>query len=156
MPMGANEVWLFRIVHQERGKPAQGVTVTVLDRAGNAEGHWVSDADGTVTIPRRDTVKLRLRVGLRSEEPIELATATLGEGPTPLAAPTQLPPTIGSIGHSGERAVRDAPAAQPPPPRAAEQPAVHVHVLYFQRLQHVHYRGPGARSPIPGAATPTP
>jgi len=46
MTMGANEVWLFRIVHQDTGKPAQGVPVTVLDRAGNAEGHWVSDADG--------------------------------------------------------------------------------------------------------------
>ncbi len=156
MTMGANEVWLFRIVHQDTGKPAQGVPVTVLDRAGNAEGHWVSDADGTVTIPRRDTVKLRLRVGLRSEEPIELATATLGEGPTPLAAPTQLPPTIGSIGHSGERAVRDAPAAQPPPPRAAEQPEVPGHVLYFQRLVMFAERAAGARSPMPGGASPSP
>ena len=134
MTIGANDVWVFRIVHQDTGKPAQGVPVTVLDRAGNAEGHWVSDADGTVAIPRRETVKLRLRVGLRSEDPIELATATLGEGPTPLAAPTQLPPTIGSIGHVGERPARDAPAAQPPPPRAAEQPEVPGHVLYFQRL----------------------
>jgi len=155
MTMGANEVWLFRIVHQDTGKPAQGVPVTVLDR-GNAEGHWVSDADGTVAIPRRDTVKLRLRVGLRSEEPIELATATLGEGPTPLAAPTQLPPTIGSIGHSGERAVRDAPAAQPPPPRAAEQPEVPGHVLYFQRLVMFAERAAGARSPMPGGASPSP
>jgi len=80
MTTGANDVWVFRIVHQDTGKPAQGVPVTVLDRAGNAEGHWVSDADGTVAIPRRETVKLRLRVGLRSEDPIELATATLGEG----------------------------------------------------------------------------
>jgi len=148
MAMGANEVWVFRIVHQDTGKPAQGVPVTVLDRAGNAEGHWVSDADGTVAIPRRDTVKLRLRVGLRSEEPIELATATLGDGPTPLAAPTQLPPTIGSIGHSGERAVRDAPAAQPPPPRAAEQPEVPGHVLYFQRLV-MFAEMPGGASPSP-------
>src|SRR5260370_29214254 len=150
MPMGATEVGLFRIVNQERGKPAQGVTVTVLDRAGNAEGHWVSDADGTVAIPRRDTAKRRLGVGLRSEEPIELARATLGEGPTPLAAPTQLPPTIGSIGHSGERAVRDAPAAQPPPPRAAEQPEVPGHVLYFQRLVVLSARAPRAPSPMPG------
>src|SRR6059036_744095 len=148
MTTGANDVWVFRIVHQDTGKPAPGVPVTVLDRAGNAEGHWVSDADGTVAIPRRDTVKLRLRVGLRSEEPIELATATLGDGPTPLAAPTQLPPTIGSIGHSGERAVRDAPAAQPPPPRAAEQPEVPGHVLYFQRLV-MFAEMPGGASPSP-------
>src|SRR3989475_2672555 len=134
MTTGANDVWLFRIVHQDTGKPAPGVPVTVLDRAGNAEGHWVSDADGTVAIPRRETFKLRIRVGLRSEDPIELATATLGEGPTPLAAPTQLPLTIGSISHPVERPGREAPAAQPPPPRAAEQPEVPGHVLYFQRL----------------------
>src|SRR6266700_1188394 len=89
MTTGANDVWVFRIVHQDTGKPAPGVPVTVLDRAGNAEGHWVSDADGTVAIPRRETLRLRIRVGLRSEDPIELATATLGEGPTPLAAPTR-------------------------------------------------------------------
>src|SRR5713226_9987612 len=123
MTMGANEVWLFRIVHQDTGKPAPGLPVTVLDRAGNAEGHWVSDADGTVAIPRRDTVKLRLRVGLRSEEPIELSTATLGEGPTPLAAPTHLPLTIGS---GGERAAREPHAVQPP--RPAEQAEVPGHV----------------------------
>src|SRR5256885_2082009 len=72
MTTGANDVWVFRIVHQDTGKPAPGVPVTVLDRAGNAEGHWVSDADGTVAIPRRETLKLRIRVGLRSEDPIEL------------------------------------------------------------------------------------
>jgi len=151
MTTGANDVWVFRIVHQDTGKPAQGVPVTVLDRAGNAEGHWVSDADGTVAIPRRDTVKLRLRVGLRSEDPIELATATLGEGPTPLAAPTQLP-TIGSIGHVGERPARDAPAAQPPPPRAAEQPEVPGHVLYFQRLVMFAERAGATRAATAGGA----
>ena len=75
MTNGAKDVWLFRIVHQDTGKPAQGVPVTVLDRAGNAEGHWVSDADGTVAIPRRETPRLRIRVGLRSEDPIELICA---------------------------------------------------------------------------------
>jgi len=69
MTTGANDVWLFRIVNQDTGRPAQGVPVTVLDRAGNAEGHWVSDADGTVAIPRRETPRLRIRVGLRSEDP---------------------------------------------------------------------------------------
>src|SRR5437870_12453198 len=106
--MAVGDVWLFRSVHPDTGTPAQGVPVTVLDRGGNAAGHWVSDADGIVAVPRRDTPRLRLRVGLRSEDPIELATATLGDEPTPLAAPTQLPPstgTIGSIGVSGERPV---------------------------------------------------
>src|SRR5256885_9119285 len=153
MTTGANDVWVFRIVHQDTGKPAPGVPVTVLDRAGNAEGHWVSDADGTVAIPRRETPKLRIRVGLRSEDPMELATATLGEGPTPLAAPTQLPPTIGSIGLAGERVGRDAPAAQPPPPRAAEQPEVPGHVLYFQRLVMFAER-PAATRPPPGGWGP--
>src|SRR5213079_2057653 len=151
MTTGANDVWVFRIVHQDTGKPAPGVPVTVLDRAGNAEGHWVSDADGTVAIPRRETLKLRIRVGLRSEDPIELATATLGEGPTPLAAPTQLPPTIGSIGHSGERPAREAPAAQPPPPRAAEQPEAPGHVLYFQRLVMFAERSSATRPSTAGA-----
>src|SRR5256712_4693289 len=150
MTTGANDVWVFRIVHQDTGKPAPGVPVTVLDRAGNAEGHWVSDADGTVAIPRRETLKLRIRVGLRSEDPIELATATLGEGPTPLAAPTQLPATIGSIGHAGERPGRDAPSAQPPPPRGAEQPEAPGHVLYFQRLVLFRERAAATR-PATGA-----
>src|SRR5205823_14418858 len=74
------DVWVFRIVHQDTGKPAQGVPVTVLDKTGNPAGYWVSEADGTVTIPRRDVAKLRLRVGLRNEEPIELVTASLREG----------------------------------------------------------------------------
>src|SRR5256886_12870595 len=150
MATGANDVWVFRIVHQDTGKPAPGVPVTVLDRAGNAEGHWVSDADGTVAIPRRETLKLRIRVGLRSEDPIELATATLGEGPTPLAAPTQLPATIGSIGHGGERPMRDAPGAPPLPPRA-EQPEVPGHVLYFQRLVMFAERPAAARPATAGA-----
>src|SRR3989475_4457640 len=150
MTTGPNDVWVFRIVHQDTGKPAPGVPVTVLDRAGNAEGHWVSNADGTVAIPRRETLKLRIRVGLRSEDPIELATATLGEGPTPLAAPTQLPATIGSIGHAGERPGRDAPSAQPPPPRGAEQPEAPGHVLYFQRLVMFGERAAATR-PATGA-----
>ncbi|HEX4575012.1 MAG TPA: hypothetical protein VH158_07760 [Gemmatimonadales bacterium] len=126
MTNGPKAVWLFQIVHQDTGKPAQGVPVTVLDSAGNPAGYWVSDADGTVAIPRRDTAKLRLRVGLRNEDPIELATATLGDSPTPLAAPTQLPPTVGTGGE------RDPPV--PAPSRPLDHPEVPGHVLYFQRL----------------------
>src|SRR3989441_11485094 len=141
MTTGANDVWVFRIVHQDTGKPAPGVPVTVLDRAGNAEGHWVSDADGTVAIPRRETLKLRIRVGLRSEDPIELATATLGEGPTPLAAPTQLPPAAAAGGE------RQALPATPPPPTPAEQTEVPGHVLYFQRLAMFAERAPAPPGP---------
>ena len=136
MTSGAKDVWLFRIVHQDTGKPAQGVPVTVLEKSGNAAGYWVSDAEGIVAIPRRDTARLRIRVGLRSEDPIELTTATLADGPTPLAAPTQLPP---SLSLSSERSTRDlTPPAQagpaPSPTRSAEQPELPGHVLYFQRL----------------------
>jgi len=141
MATGAKEVWVFQIVHQDTGKPAQGVPVTVLDASGNAAGYWVSDADGTVAIPRRDTPRLRLRVGLRNEEPIELATATLGEGPTPLAAPTQLPPAAAAGGE------RQALPATPPPPTPAEQTEVPGHVLYFQRLAMFAERAPAPPGP---------
>lgn len=144
MSPAANAVWTFRIVYPDTGKPAQGVPVTVLDATGNAAGHWVSDADGLVSIPRRDTPRLRLRVGLRSEEPIELATATLGDEPTPLAAPTQLPPAAATPGDRPERIDRPsrapqpgepAPAPAPPAPaRPPEAPDVPGHVLYFHRL----------------------
>ncbi len=139
MASGAKDVWVFQIVHQDTGKPAQGVPVTVLDKSGNPAGYWVSDADGTVTIPRRDTPTLRLRVGLRNEDPIELATATLGDGPTPLAAPSQLPPTIAA---GGERVEREPQPAQPA--RPADPSEVPGHVLYFQRLALFPERASGA------------
>src|SRR5881628_2146576 len=123
------DVWVFRIVHQDTGKPAQGVHVTVLDKTGNPAGYWVSEADGTVTIPRRDVAKLRLRVGLRNEEPIELLTASLGEGPIDLAAPTWLPQAPSGASERGPR--EPGPTATP---RPAEPHDVPGHVLYFQRL----------------------
>src|SRR2546430_8366201 len=60
MAAGMKQVWVFRIVHQDTGKPAQGVPVTVLEPSGNAAGYWVSEADGTVAIPRRDRKSTRL------------------------------------------------------------------------------------------------
>src|SRR2546426_12258113 len=97
----SKDVWVFRIVHQDTGKPAQGVPVTVLDATGNPAGYWVSAADGTVAIPRRDVARLRLRVGLRNEEPIELAAAGLrGEAPDP-AAPRWVRLLPGAAGHPG-------------------------------------------------------
>jgi len=121
------EVWVFRIVNQDTGKPAQGVPVTVLDEVGNPAGYWVSEPDGTVAIPRRDGARLRLRVGLRNEEPIELATATLGDGPTDLAAPSWVPLSQGS-------SEREHAAAPPAGSRPTEQQEIPGHILYFQRL----------------------
>jgi len=121
------EVWVFRIVNQDTGKPAQGVPVTVLDDTGNPAGYWVSEADGTVSIPRRDGARVRLRVGLRNEEPIELATATLRDGPTDLAAPSWVPVAPGA-------AEREHTVPPPGAARPAEQQEIPGHVLYFQRL----------------------
>src|SRR5438445_702821 len=143
------QVWVFRIVHQDTGKPAQGVPVTVLEPSGNAAGYWVSEADGTVSIPRRDAPKLRLRVGLRTEDPIELDTATLGDQPIPLAAPSRLPPTSGGTRDTGER---DLQAGSPPPPRGAEPHDVPGHVLYFQRLVLFADRAPAAPAARDGVA----
>jgi hypothetical protein len=129
MISGVKDIWLFRIVHQDTGKPAQGVPVTVLDGSGNPAGYWVSEADGTVTIPRREGARLKLRVGLRNEEPIELNTATLADGPTDLAAPSWVP--LNAPG-TGERSEREHVVTAAP--RAAEPHEVPGHVLYFQRL----------------------
>jgi len=129
MTSGVKDFWVFRIVHQDTGKPAQGVPVTVLDGSGNPAGYWVSEPDGTVKIPRREGPRVRLRVGLRNEEPIELTTATLRDGPTDLAAPSWVPFTPSS---AGERVERERVVA--PVPRPAEQHEVPGHVLYFQRL----------------------
>src|SRR2546428_571647 len=114
MAAGMKQVWIFRIVHQDTGKPAQGVPVTVLEPSGNAAGYWVSEADGTVAIPRRDVPKLRLRVGLRTEDPIELDTATLGDEPIPLAAPSRLPPPSGGTPDVDGRWRREAEARERP------------------------------------------
>ena len=70
--MSPKDIWVFRIVQQDTGKPAPGVPMTVLDQAGNPLAHLASDAEGVVQLPRRPGPRLRLRVGLRSEEPIEI------------------------------------------------------------------------------------
>src|SRR2546421_10964556 len=99
-----------------------------------------------VAVPRRDILKLRLRVGLRSEDPIELATATLGNEPTPLAAPSQLPPTTGGAGERVVRELQAVPPSQGPgaPPRGPDPVEVPGHVLYFQRLAMFAERAPTA------------
>ena len=148
MTSGVKDIWLFRIVHQDTGKPAQGVPVTVLDASGNPAGYWVSEADGTVTIPRREGTRLKLRVGLRNEEPIELDTATLRDGPTDLAAPSWVP--LNAPG-TAERAEREHVVTAAP--RPAEPHEVPGHVLYFQRLAMFAERGsPPAPGPVDNVA----
>ena len=82
--------WTFRIVDQDTGAALSGVPVTVLDAANRSAGFWVSDADGVVQIPKHDGSRLRLRVGLRSEDTIELDARSLPDEPVPLAAPKGL------------------------------------------------------------------
>jgi len=82
--------WTFRIVDQDTGAALSGVPVTVLDAANRSAGFWVSDADGVVQIPKHDGNRLRLRVGLRSEDTIELDARSLPDEPVPLAAPKGL------------------------------------------------------------------
>jgi len=139
MANGTKQVWVFRIVHQDTGKPAQGVPVTVLDATGNPAGYWVSEPDGTVEIPRREGPRVRIRVGLRNEEPIELTTATLGERPTDLAAPNWLPPSNAT---GADRIERTSAAAT----RPSEPQDVPGHVLYFQRLALLAERAPAPTS----------
>lgn len=84
------DTWTFRIVDQDTGASLSGVPVTVLDNANRSAGFWVSDADGVVQIPKHDGRRLRLRVGLRSEDTIELDARSLPDEPVPLAAPKGL------------------------------------------------------------------
>src|SRR2546422_3911258 len=85
----------------------------------------------------------------RTEDPIELDTATLGDQPIPLAAPSRLPPTSGGTRDTGER---DLQAGSPPPPRGAEPHDVPGHVLYFQRLVLFADRAPAAPAARDGVA----
>lgn len=87
MPATWQEYWTFRIVDQDTGAAVAGVPVTVRDEAGAKGGHWVSDADGLVRIPKHNGSRLRLRVGLRAEDTIDLDARSLPDDPVPLAAP---------------------------------------------------------------------
>src|SRR5690348_3843998 len=96
--------WTFRIVDQDTGAALSGVPVTVLDAGNRSAGFWVSDADGVVQIPKHDGRRLRLRVGLRTEDTIELDARSLSDDPIPLAAPKGL----------SEEAPADAPVSAAP------------------------------------------
>ena len=78
------QVWVFRIVHQDTGKPAQGVPVTVLEPSGNAAGYWVSETDGTVAIPRRELIVFR---GPSPDGYTDVQTYGESGSVAPLAAP---------------------------------------------------------------------
>src|SRR5205807_9937101 len=87
-PMTAwRDAWTFRIVDQDTGAAVSGVPVTVLDDGGRSAGVWVSDVDGIVRLPKHDRPRLRLRVGLRTEEVMELDARTLPDDPVPIVAP---------------------------------------------------------------------
>src|SRR5258706_14312210 len=105
---GWQDSWTFRIVDQDTGAAVPGVPVSVLESGGRAGGYWVSDSDGLVRIPKHDQPRLRLRVGLRNEEMIELDARSLPDDPIPLTAPRDRP-IVGSERSRGPAAGGDAP-----------------------------------------------
>jgi hypothetical protein len=143
MALMAQASWKLRIVDQETGAPVPGVPVTVLDDVGSPLSYWVSDTQGLVAIPKSDRPRLRLRVGLRSEEPIELETRSIGADPLPLAAPRRAQPVAPASAVAGPV----DPALTPPTQSLAPDQSP-PHVLRFARIG-VLPREPGA----PAAAT---
>jgi hypothetical protein len=79
--------WTLRIVQPGGGGPASGVPVTLLDDSGDPVAHWVSDAAGLVDIQPAAGPRVRLRLGLRSEAPMEIESARFASGPVELEAP---------------------------------------------------------------------
>jgi hypothetical protein len=86
--------WPLRVVRPGSREPASGVPVSLLDAAGNPAGYWVSDAAGLVPIPRIDATRVRLRIGLRSEEPQEIDVRALEAGNAEVTAPASLLPAL--------------------------------------------------------------
>src|SRR3989454_10784682 len=106
--------WTFRIVDQDTGAAVPGVPVSVLESGGRAGGYWGSDSDGLVRIPKHDQPRLRLRVGVRNEEAIEVDARSLPHDPIPPTAPRDI---------SGPgTAAPSAPGAGPGPTTAAPPP----------------------------------
>jgi hypothetical protein len=128
MATGWQDSWTFRIVDQDTGTAVPGVPVTVLAEGKGEGGYWVSDADGLVRIPKHDHPRLRLRVGLRNEEAIELDARVLGDDPISLAAPRGMPLAAAEPGPRAE---------SPAPPRASSSGAASRspgHILRFARI----------------------
>ena len=135
-------VWLLKLVQPETRAAAAGVPVTVLDDAGNPAGYWVSDTEGIVTLPRRDAPTIKVRVGLRSEEPVSLEAARLTREIVELEAPKTLVPTTAT----------PATTARSRPPAAERD--VPGHVMHFVRLALLPPDQP--LLPSPDAAAPPP
>ena len=126
--------WTFRIVDQDTGAAVPGVPVSVLESGGHAGGYWVSDRDGLVRIPKHDGPRLRIRVGLRNEEAIELDARSLPDDPIPLTAPrdVSVPGTA-----TASPAAALSPPHPPPSPSPAIAPAGHPepgHLMRFARI----------------------
>jgi len=117
MPAAWQEHWTFRIVDQDTGAAVPGVPVTVREEAGakGGGGHWVSDADGLVRIPKHSGARVRLRVGLRAEDTIDLDARSLPDDPVPLAAPPR-----------GDSADTPAGSKTPPPEPFARDKGGHL------------------------------
>jgi hypothetical protein len=109
MATGWQDAWTFRIVDQDTGAAVPGVPVTVLQEGGRGGGYWVSDSDGLVRVPKHDHARIRLRVGLRNEETIELDARSLPDDPIPLTAPRDLP-----LARAAGAAAPDLPPAVAP------------------------------------------
>lgn len=129
MITGSQDAWTFRIVDQDTGAAVPGVPVSVLGEDG---GYWVSDADGVVRVPKHDRARLRLRVGLRNEETIELDARSLPDDPIPLAAPRDRP-IVTPFRSRPEDAPAAAPAVPPLPPPSAIA-STRGHVIRFARV----------------------
>ena len=131
MATGWQDAWTFRIVDQDTGAAVPGVPVTVLQEGGRGGGYWVSDGDGLVRVPKHDHARLRLRVGLRNEETIELDARSLPDDPIPLTAPRDLPLARGASAGAGTPAPDVAPAVNATAASALPPPG---HLIRFSRI----------------------
>ena len=135
-------VWLLKLVLPETRAPAVGVPVTLLDEADHPAGYWVSDTEGMVALPRREATAIKVRVGLRSEDPIALETERLSREIIELEAPKSLTPA---------GAPSTAPARSRTPTADRDVPG---HVMHFVRLALVPPEQP--LLPAPDAHAPEP
>jgi len=87
------EAWTLKVAIADGG-PAAGIPVTLLDEHGNPAGHWMSDPDGQITLPRQTGDRIRIRLGLRSEPPLTLEAAELDRGVVQVTAPRTATPAV--------------------------------------------------------------